>query len=265
MAGNDGVLGRSRCAFGYSDREWADFALGLLDAREAAGMEAHAALCGACARRREEWLRLAPAQDGEARDAAPAPPLPERRRQSLRRAVRAAGLRRRMRGPVKAALAAAALVVLIAGLIHRAWPGDGRFGASAQTARHESPGEYLLLREPEAGHVLAAPDTTQFRVVHVLGPSGEGYIWLSGDAREALLYLHGLPDMDLVDYQAWAMRGPQADSLGVLKLVDGIAHLHIRSVLLPDAKMISLSAEPKGGSDQPTSPPAALVLFDARR
>jgi len=36
-------------------------------------------------------------------------------------------------------------------------------------------------------------------------------------------------------------------------------------MLLPDAQTISLSAEPKGGSDQPTSPPAALVLFEARR
>jgi hypothetical protein len=263
MTRNDGVIGRNRCAFGYSDREWADFALGLLDPREAAGMEAHAALCGACAGRRAEWLRLT--RDGEPWNAATAPPLPERRRLSLRRVVRATGLRRRLRGPAKAALGAAAVLLLVAGLIHRAWPGDGLFGASAQTARHESPGEYLMQREPEAGNMLSAPDTTQFRVVHVLGTSGEGYIWLSGDAREALLYLNGLPDTDLVDYQAWAVRGAHADSLGVLKHFNGIAHLHIRSMLLPDAQTISLSAEPKGGSDQPTSPPAALVLFEARR
>ena len=31
-----------------------------------------------------------------------------------------------------------------------------------------------MMREPEAGTVLAAPDTTQFKIVHAFGPSGEG-------------------------------------------------------------------------------------------
>ena len=265
MTRNDGGPGWNRCPFGYTDREWADFALGLLDAREAAEMEAHAASCGDCAGRRAEWLRLAPAQGGRPHAAPFAPLLPERRRRSLARAVRAIGLRRRLRGPAIAAAAAAAVVLLTAGLLHRAGIVADPFAPAAPPARHESPGEYLMMREPEAGTVLAAPDTTQFKVAHAFGPAGEGYFWLSGDAREALLYLYGLPDTDLVDYQAWAVRGPHADSLGVLKLGDGVAHLHIRSLLLPDAEMISLSAEPKGGSDQPTSTPTALVLFEARR
>jgi hypothetical protein len=265
MTGNDGGSVRNRCAFGYADREWAEFALGLLDAREAAEMEAHASLCGVCSGRRAEWLRLAPARDGGRREAPSVPPLPERRRRSLRRTVRAIGLRRRLRGPAITAAAAAAVVLLAVGLLQRIGFDANPFGSAAPAAHRESPGEYMMMFEPEAGPVLAAPDTTQFRVVHGFGTAGEGYMWLSGDAREALLYLLGLPDTDLFDYQAWAMRGPQADSLGVLKLVDGIAHLHIRSVLLPDAEMISLSAEPKGGSDQPTSPPTALVLFEARR
>lgn len=262
MMRNEGGFDLKRCALGFTDREWADFALGLLDAKDAAAMEAHAGACGDCAARRAEWLRLAPAPGGRPQDAPSVPLLPERRRRSLRRAVRAIGLRRRLRGPAIAAAAAAAVVLLTAGLLHRAGLAADPF---APSARHESPGEYLLMREPEAGTVLTAPDTTQFKVVHSFGPAGEGYIWLSGDAQEALLYLYGLPDTDLVDYQAWAVRGPHADSLGVLKLVDGIAHLHVRSLLLPNAEMISLSAEPKGGSEQPTSTPAALVLFDARR
>mgnify|MGYP002622554793 CR=1 FL=1 len=263
MTRNEGGLHSNRCEHGVTDREWADYALRLLGTREAAEMEAHAAACGDCAARRAEWLRLAPAQAGRPQDAPSVPLLPERRRRSLKRAVRAIGLRRRLRGPAIAAATAAAIVLLTAGLLHRA--GFDPLAPDEPPAKIASPGEYLMMREPEAGTVLAAPDTTQFKIVHAFGPSGEGYIWLSGDAREALLYLYGLPDTDLVDYQAWAVRGPHADSLGVLKLVDGIAHLHIRSVLLPNAEMISLSAEPKGGSDQPTSPPAALVMFEARR
>lgn len=261
----DGGPGRNRCVFGFTDREWADFAMGLLGEREAAGMAAHAAACAECAGRRAEWMRLAPAQAVRPQAASAVPLLPERRRRSLARAVRAIGLRRRLRGPAIAAAAVAVIVLLTAGLLHRAGVMTDPFAPAAPPAQHESPGEYLMMREPEAGTVLAAPDTTQFRVVHAFGPAGEGYIWLSGDAREALLYLYGLPDTGLVDYQAWAVRGLHADSLGVLKLVDGIAHLHIRSLLLPDAEMISLSAEPKGGSDQPTSTPTALVLFEARR
>ena len=264
MMGNDRGAVRSRCAFGYADREWAEYALGQLDQREAAELEAHASLCAACAGRRREWMRLfASLEDGARRIAFP-PPLPERRRRSLRRRVLAIGLRRRLRGPAIAAAAAAAVVLLTVGLLHRAGIGTDPFPSAAPAVRHEASGEFLLMREPEAAPVLSAPDTTQFRVVHRFGPAGEGYFWLSGDAREALLYLYGLPDSDLVDYQAWAMRGTHADSLGVLKLVDGVAHLHIRSLHLPDAESISLSAEPKGGSDQPTSPPAVLVLFEGR-
>ncbi|OUM96845.1 MAG: hypothetical protein A9Z00_04535 [Thermobacillus sp. ZCTH02-B1] len=257
MTGNDGFV-PGRCSFGYADREWADYALGHLDAREASGMEAHASLCAACAERRDEWMRLlGPADGGPA-----ASPLPERRRRALRRAVRAVGLRRRLRRPVLAVCAAT--VLLTAGFLLRAGVSVDPIRGAAPNAMHALPGEYLLQREPDAVPVLADPDTTQFRVVRIFGMAGEGYIWLSGDAREALFYLYGLPDTDQVDYQAWAMRGPHADSLGILKLFDGVAHLHVRSMLLPDAEMISLSAEPKGGSERPTSPPAALVRFEAR-
>ena len=263
MTGNDGFI-PGRCAFGYTDREWADYALGRLDAREAAGMEAHASLCAACAERREEWMRLLePADDGGNR--AGPEPLPDRRRRALRRAVRAIGLRRRLRGPAMGLGAAAAVVLLAAGLFLR--PGIVDPVRTAEPAeRAEVPAEYLLtMRAPVALPVLAAYDATPFRVVHAFGPSGEGYIWLSGDAREALLYLYGLPDTDRFDYQVWAVRGPHVENLGVLEIVDGVAHLHIRSMFLPDAEMISLSAEPKGGSDRPTSPPAALVQFEPRR
>jgi len=179
--------------------------------------------------------------------------------------VRAIGLRRRLRGPALAAAAAAAVVLLVAGFMHRAWFDEDPLGKSAQIVQYDLPGEYLAMRAPEAGAVLADPDAMRFRVDHGFGPAGAGYIWLSGDAREALFYLYGLPDTDLVDYQVWAVRGPHADSLGVLDIRDGVAYLHIRSMLLPDAEMIWLSAEPKGGSDHPTSPPSALVMFESGR
>ena len=120
MTRNEGGLHSNRCEHGVTDREWADYALGLLGTREAAEMEAHAAACGDCAARRAEWLRLAPAQAGRPQDAPSVPLLPERRRRSLKRAVRAIGLRRRLRGPAIAAATAAAIVLLTAGLLHRA-------------------------------------------------------------------------------------------------------------------------------------------------
>lgn len=259
---NDGMY-TDGCEFGYTERQWADFVLGKADSRTAAEMAAHAAACRRCAGLRAEWMRLAGGADGLT--AGRVPLLPERRRKSLVRAVRMAGLRRRwLRGPALAA-GAAALVLLTAGLLLKEDVITGLPASRQAAVQHASPGDYLLMREPAAEAVLAAPDTVQFRVVRAFGLAGDGYIWLSGDAREALLYLHGLPELDTVDYQAWAVRGRNADSLGLLKLGDGVAHLHVRSHLLPGAETISLSAEPKGGSDRPTSSPTALVLFDAGR
>ena len=245
-------------------RSWADYALGNVAGRSAAEMAAHRAACPACMAMHAEWRALtagwpaggaaaAGSPSGAVRDSGAAV-LPERRRRSLVRAVRFAGIRRRWLRPrtflPAFGVAAAALLVFL--LVRTAHPIDPI-------------GAYMLEREPDAQAVLAAPDTTQFKVVPAFGLPGEGFVWLSGDAAEALLYLDGLPELEAADYQAWAVRDGRSGSLGLLTVADGKAHLHVRSALLKRADNISLSAEPKGGSAQPTSAPTALVLFETGR
>lgn len=253
-----------RCEYGYTQWQWADHLLGHTSGRTAAAMNAHRADCSACEAHYAAWRELLadlPADrsarlSGEAGERAEGLSVipSERHRKSLARAVRAAGRRHRRRRTPRlwAAAGLAAAVLLVFMLLRTIEPAD-------------PVGDYIVLREPNATAVLEAPDTTRFKIIPAYGLPGEGFVWLSGDAAEALLYLDGLPELEAADYQAWAIRGSHSDSLGLLKLANGKAHLHIRSRLLRGAETISLSAEPKGGSLRPTTEPMALVLFEAGR
>ncbi|GEM_PF-533197 len=186
----------------------------------------------------------------------------ERVYRSLRREVRRRRAARMLRrwslgGGVAAAAVAFGLTLLIANRPDQ--PLDAgpvpRFPIDA----------YMMSEEPDALRVLQASDTSEYRIESLGATPGNGYIWLSGDSSEAFLLLDGLPDIVGSDYQAWALTGESQSSLGLVKLAGTRGYLHIRTGLLGRADLLSLSAEPKGGSSYPTTEPIVLLLFQRPR
>lgn len=186
----------------------------------------------------------------------------ERVYRALRRKVRRTRTARMLRrwslgGGVAAAAVAFALTLLIANRPDQ--PLDAgpvpRFPIDA----------YMMSEEPDAMRVLQAADTSEYRIESLGATPGNGYIWLSGDSSEAFLMLDGLPDIVGSDYQAWALSGESQSSLGLVKLSGTRGYLHIRTGLLGRADLLSLSAEPKGGSRYPTTEPIVLLLFQQPR
>jgi len=242
------------CSEGYSEQDWAEYALGGWDAERGAAMERHRLYCEACAGADAEWRRLLAAETGEgAAHTAEAYPSERTRRSLLRAVERRAWRSRLLQRPARLSLAAGVLGLLLFGMLAR---------VAIDPAEPAQPDvSFVSSREPAAVTVMQAADTQQYRVMPATGGQSGGYVWLSGDVSEALLLLEGLPLLDQEDYQAWAVSGGRMDSLGLLTLTGTRGHLHVRSAHLRGADTISLSSEPKGGSDFPTSEQTVLVLF----
>lgn len=172
---------------------------------------------------------------------------------SLSRRVRLRGWMRRVRRRWAAGVfPVAAACLLIVAL---------RLGGVATMEEPPPINDYVQLQEPAALAVLSAPDTARYRIVAPIGGEGDGYFWLSGDSSEAFLLLDRLPVLELADYQAWAVSGSRRDSLGLMKLSGKRGHLYVRADALRMADTIALSAEPKGGSLQPTTEQIILLLL----
>ncbi|MFS0722958.1 anti-sigma factor domain-containing protein [Paenibacillus sp. 1P07SE] len=252
----EAAAGQRLCIAGYTEQEWVDYVLGKLPGTAADRMRTHMEDCRCCEEAHGQWSRLlgeAPSPSGMNHLMTPDPAEypAERIRLALAGRVRRLAWLRRLRrtwlAGTASALAASLIIVLM-------------IGSQGDHTGQPPVDSYVQLQEPAALAVLSAPDTSRYRMYPAVPGEGEGYIWLSGDNREAVLLLERLPEREFEDYQAWAVSGSRRDSLGLIKLADGRGHLYVRGDVLQLAEMIALSAEPKGGSRQPTSKQTLLLL-----
>lgn len=150
--------------------------------------------------------------------------------------------RRRVRNRWRALAAAAAFIAAIAVptviAVNQADRADRAEQQAAQIAEAlTAPGAELVRQEMDDGA----------RVVAVLG---EG---------SALFAADGMAQLDDQDYQLWVVHDEEAISAGVLAWHDGQLSAQVED--FPADAALAITAEPPGGSDQPTSDP--LVVLSA--
>ncbi|RIX50518.1 hypothetical protein D3P08_19745 [Paenibacillus nanensis] len=257
----DGSDGRGACSKGYTEQDWIDVLLGNADGWRRQTLERHAAECAACAAVKREWRELLADETVSLGPAHEPAALSPRLRASLDREVRWLGMKRKLRRLRKRALAGAlpvaAAIILLSIVMN---------GVPDVTSKHEQEPylTYVERQEPGALKIVQAADTSRYRIVAQDGRSENGYLWLSGDSSEAFLLIDHLQGLNETVYQAWAVGGGRSDSLGVVKLIGERGHLHMKTETLRTADIITISAEPLGGSLQPTTRQIVLLLLQNR-
>lgn len=243
------------CPSSYTEQNWIDLLEGRVHTAVARDMHGHRPCCGACQSRYNVWSELLAEEElavrGEGLTAAEsitaeAADIPMRLKSEVKKIVRRRNLIRRS---LYAAAPVAAFLILILMLWGNAQPPS----ASVVEA-------YVRNEEPGAMRVVQASDTSKFKVAAAGMKAESGYLWLSGDSREAFLLLDHISELGETDYQAWAITGNRSDSLGLVKLSGRRGHLYITADLRT-AEVLAISAEPKGGSHQPTSRQMVLLLL----
>ncbi|MEK3882657.1 anti-sigma factor [Paenibacillus sp. PL2-23] len=241
---------KTTCEAGFTEQDWIDALIGHADTVRRTALHLHAAECASCQALREEWGQLLSPTTGKNDGAPEAYELTPSRRASLRRRVRLKGAGRWLGRSLLAGSAAVAAVILVAMLMSQ----DRLTSASDEHLL-----SYVESQEPAALQLVRASDTSRYRIAPQ-GEAREGYLWLSGDSREAFLLLDPLARQDGEDYQAWAIQGARRYSLGIVKFAGGAGYLHMKTDLLPYADHIALSTEPKGGSETPSQQRFMLLV-----
>lgn len=256
------------CRQAYSEQAWIDWLLGHTGRAETQAMERHLAECAACRTIVAEWRPLLGAApeprsgraeaEGPASDASAALPSASVRF-SLLAHVRLIGLRRRLRDLLRrkrrwlyGATASLLLGLAVFGLMRTA------------AAPQEQRSHYVAERLPEAAYMMGDPATASFRAEPANRSLGEGFIWYNDASGEAVVLLEGFIPSDGYVVQAWAVRGSAHANLGLMRQNVDRAHLYIRDRSLRQADNISLTIEPSGGSDSPTSPEALIFRLPQR-
>lgn len=243
------------CLQGYTEQDRIDLLLGKTEGWRRQTLERHAAGCAACSALSRDWSALL-AEGTEEADKANEPlELSPRLRASLEKEVRWIGLKRKLRRWTLVAAVPVTAALLLLSLFANGSP---------EVSQQEPYLTYVERQEPEALKVVQATDTARYRIIAPSGRSENGYLWLSGDSSEAFLLLDHLAGLHDTVYQAWAVVGDRSDSLGLVKLIGERGHLHVKTETLRTADIISLSAEPVGGSLQPTSRQIVLLLLQNR-
>jgi anti-sigma-K factor RskA len=211
--------------------ELAAYLLGALDPGEAAALEQHLAGCEEC-RAELEWLRPAALSLPEAVEAVDPPPeLRARIMGEVERDAKRAGIRfgYKLRQPVLRPLAGLAVLALFAAAAAGYAIRDGGGGGSDATT--------VAVGKPPA-------------VTAEMVREGD-----SGTLR--LTNLHRLPPEEVL--QAWVQRGKRVESAKTLFVpnADGTATAVIDDMEGVDTVMVT--AEPRGGSEQPTGEPIIAV------
>lgn len=264
------------CSRGYREEQWIDFILNKLPTLTRQRLEQHLPSCNACRELVEEWGELLAdrkvlAERKGLTDAAivaesrgdvqqvtggSSYELSEKKYQSLQRYVKKQALLGQLGKKAKEyrnviAGAAAAIMLLLLPF--------NELRSTFSTPDHVD--QYVQHYEPAAMSFVNGMDSSRYRVETAEGQASSGYIWLKQDWSEAFLWLENLQHIGLNDYQAWAVSGERASSLGIIQLVGTEGHLYINApTSLRPTDFITLTVEPKGGSSAPTSRPIMLIV-----
>lgn len=258
----------NNCNSHYVEEEWVDFVMGMLSHDKRQQLEAHLEDCLVCRRYVEEWSLIYASNgveqhSGEADTFNPIMAV-ERREQlmpdekyllSLQRAVKKQARLKQWKRKLKehkymmGGAAAAAFVLVMSMLL---------FNHQPSTPVHVD--QYVRHYEPSAASFVNAVDSARYRIEMAEEQKSSGYLWLKDDLTEVFLWLENLPDLEMKDYQAWAMSGQQASSLGIIQRVGSAGHLYTTTSYLHPTDFIMLTVEPKGGSISPTSKQIVLVV-----
>jgi anti-sigma-K factor RskA len=240
------------------------YALNALDDDERAEFERHLAACPECSQEVAE-LRLTANRLGAAVAEPPSEPLRQRVFAEVARTRQdppggprlvATRARNRFRGPNKWIIGvtsiAAALALALA----------GTFGVAALRAEHQlGDARQALaaaaLRYAPVGQVLSEPDA---QTVTANAPGvGNATIMMSRKLNKGIFLAFNMPPAPRNEtYQAWAIGGAGARSLGVLTPI-GNATAPVVMNTLGGTTMVGVTVEPAGGSTQPTTKPLMLV------
>jgi anti-sigma-K factor RskA len=225
----------------HASEQLAAYALGSLDAAEAAPVQAHLDVCPAC---RAEYQGYAAAA---ARLALAAPEIepPDGLLDRLHERIREADL---STGPVP----------------------SGLFSRLSELARRIAPVwtpvSLVLIAVLLAGNLILAsgalaPRQTAIRTVNLAGtadsPGASGLITISADGDEGALIVYGLPALDAAhQYQLWLIEDGERDNGGVFSVeADGFGYIGIWSARsLYEYDGFGVTIEPAGGSPGPTGP-----------
>jgi len=255
------------CTSGYIEEEWVDFVLGNLSHTKRQQLESHLESCAACRQQMEEWSAILAAEPMPSVSSSSSDlyaidkkhviaDLPDQKHLlSLQRTVKQQARKLHLKRKLKEhkyiiAGAAAALLLLSITL-------------KPLNDKLVTPGyvdDYVLHYEPGAASFVNAKESARYRVESAEGQSGSGYIWMKEDWSEVFLWLENLPVIDRQDYQAWAVSGEVANSLGIIQTVGSEGHLYIQTPYHQPTDFISITVEPKGGSLVPTSKQIVLIV-----
>ena len=87
-------------------------------------------------------------------------------------------------------------------------------------------------------------------------PDGSRAVAVLGE-DSALFTARGMTELPDQDYQLWTLQGEEATSAGVLEWEDGELTAHVEE--FPADAALAVTAEPVGGSEQPTSDPLVVL------
>lgn len=238
-----------------------DLLLGHLPAEDARRLQRHVAACPECQKRCAEWRRHLPQADAaeSPERASPSLPAPRAYRRLYRRLL-LRHLRRKWFRParVMGLLSVAAAVILAVGIVSlfRGQPAVPPIPESP-AADAPWPGEHAPAALFLDARTISLPVTSE----HARSAGVYGQIWLNGHTEEMFFRLYGLVIDRDHDYQVWVIKALRRENAGLLHMDGEFAELYTQVPNIHEVQTISVSREPKGGSDEPTAPELILVDF----
>ncbi len=209
-------------------------------------LQQHLATCPSCTELYKEWRELL--EDGK--EATPSVHLYQR----LKRSVTRQKVKNKIFRPSTfwGIVSVATAILLFIG-IHTLYQEKTRMNSFAQLVdEHLPPSMFMDAR------------TVQYTISPQNGPliGVHGNIWVNGHTDEVFFRVHGLKEDTEHDYQVWLIKSVNRENAGLLDIVGEYAEFYSQGQNIHEVQHISISKEPKGGSDYPTTPD--VILLDLR-
>ncbi len=238
----------------WTEQEIVDVALGRKSADIQLLFQQHRQTCPRCEELFDQWIGLL--ENRAVRLVAPSSRLKANMKISfLRHRLRSAFRRRRK--TVLAAVSAAAF----AGLVLFTLASFHQTGGTVAFSGVPSDGEALAKQSELMTRMafLVQPETHHYTVAANAPSAVKGYIWVNDASNEMLMLVDGLKPSEWQDYQAWLTAENRQINGGLLLWDYGRAHLYLKGNPIGALRHISVSIEPKGGSEAPSGPRALDV------